>query len=170
MINQKYTSEKSSIKQVPAGFNIVDKYFGWKPNTVNFDIGGGKYDLMSEKLQEKNVTNLIYDPYNRDSTRNLMVLEHILTFQADTATIFNVLNVIMEYENQLAVLLMAYNGLKRHGQVFVRSAYMNPNKVSGLTKSGTYQHYLKQEDYLKIVRVIFPSAKLEHGIIYAYKY
>ena len=34
MINQKYTSEKSSIKQVPAGFNIVDKYFGWKPNTL----------------------------------------------------------------------------------------------------------------------------------------
>lgn len=170
MVNQKYTSEKSSIKQVPAGFKIVDKYFGWKPNTVNFDIGGGKYDLMSEKLREKNVTNLIYDPYNRDSTRNLMILEHILTFQADTATIFNVLNVIMEYENQLMVLSMAKNGLKRGGVVFVRSTYMNPNKVSGLTKSGTYQHYLKQDDYLEIVKVIFPNAKLEHGIIYAYNW
>jgi hypothetical protein len=46
--NQEYTSAKSSIKQIPAGFKIVDKYFGWKPNTINFDIGGGKYDLFTE--------------------------------------------------------------------------------------------------------------------------
>jgi len=51
--NQEYTSAKSSIKQIPAGFKIVDKYFGWKPNTINFDIGGGKYDLFTEKLREK---------------------------------------------------------------------------------------------------------------------
>jgi hypothetical protein len=28
MLEQQYSSAKSSIKQVPAGFNIVDKYFG----------------------------------------------------------------------------------------------------------------------------------------------
>ena len=50
---QKYSSAKTSVKQVPAGFRIVDKYFGWQPNTVNLDIGGGKYDLMTEKLLEK---------------------------------------------------------------------------------------------------------------------
>jgi hypothetical protein len=167
---QKYSSEASSMKQVPAGFKIVDKYFGWKPNTVNFDIGGGKYDLFSEKLREKNVTNLVYDPYNRTAAHNLMILEHVLAFNTDTATIFNVLNVVMECEVQLMILLLAYNGLKRHGQVFVRSTYMNPNKASGLTKSGTYQHYLKQEDYLKIVKEIFHDAKLEHGIIHAHKW
>ena len=47
---QQYTSAKTSIKQVPAGFKIVDKHFGWQPNTFNLDIGGGKYDLMTEKL------------------------------------------------------------------------------------------------------------------------
>ena len=69
-MKQEYTSARSSIKQVPAGFKIVDKYFGWKPNTLNLDIGGGKYDLMTEALLKKNVTNLVYDPYNRSEHHN----------------------------------------------------------------------------------------------------
>ena len=164
---QKYTSAKSSIKQVPAGFKIVDKHFGWQPNTFNFDIGGGKYDLMTKKLLEKNVTNLIFDPYNRSLTHNIDVIRTIFRNGGiDTATIFNVLNVIKEHEIQLVVLNMAKAALKKG---FVRSTYMNPAKVSGVTKKGTFQHYKTQKEYLKIVKKIFPNAKLEHGIIYAIK-
>ena len=164
---QKYTSAKSSIKQVPAGFKIVDKHFGWQPNTFNFDIGGGKYDLMTKKLLEKNVTNLIFDPYNRSLTHNIDVIRTIFRNGGiDTATIFNVLNVIKEHEIQLVVLNMAKAALKKG---FVRSTYMNPAKVSGVTKKGTFQHYKTQKEYLKIVKKIFPNAKLEHGMIYAVK-
>lgn len=166
---QEYSSAKSSIKQVPAGFKIVDKYFGWKPKTINFDIGGGKYDLMSEKLKEKNVTNLIYDPYNRTAGYNDNILSIVRRFGADTVTIFNVLNVIKEYEMQINVLNLALEPLKSGGHVFVRSTYMNPKKVSGLTKSGTFQHYLTQKDYLEIVKKVFPNAELKYGIIYAVK-
>ena len=164
---QEYTSAKTSIKQVPAGFKIVDKHFGWQPNTFNFDIGGGKYDLMTKKLLEKNVTNLIFDPYNRSLAHNLDVIRTIFRNGGiDTATIFNVLNVIKEHEIQLVVLNMAKAALKKG---FVRSTYMNPAKVSGVTKKGTFQHYKTQKEYLKIVKKIFPNAKLEHGIIYAIK-
>jgi hypothetical protein len=167
---QKYTSAKSSIKQVPVGFKIVDKYFGWQSNTFNLDIGGGKYDLMTEKLLEKNVTNLIFDPYNRSLAHNLDVIRTIFRNGGiDTATIFNVLNVIKEHEIQLTVLNMAKAALKKGGYVFVRSTYMNPAKVSGVTKKGTFQHYKTQKEYLKIVKKIFPNAKLEHGMIYAVK-
>ena len=167
---QEYTSAKTSIKQVPAGFKIVDKHFGWQPNTFNFDIGGGKYDLMTKKLLEKNVTNLIFDPYNRSLAHNLDVIRTIFRNGGiDTATIFNVLNVIKEHEIQLTVLNMAKAALKVGGYVFVRSTYMNPAKVSGVTKKGTFQHYKTQKEYLKIVKKIFPNAKLEHGIIYAIK-
>lgn len=166
---QKYTSEKSSIKQIPAGFNIVDKYFGWEANTINFDIGGGKYDLFTEKLKEKNVTNLIYDPYNRTVKHNNKVLLNIRRFGADTVTIFNVLNVIKEYEIQIRVLNLALETLKFGGYLFVRSTYMNPKKISGVTKSGTFQHYLTMKDYLGIVRVVFPNAELKHGLIFAKK-
>ncbi|MFA5207287.1 MAG: hypothetical protein WC428_01280 [Candidatus Paceibacterota bacterium] len=166
---QKYTSAKTSIKQVPAGFKIVEKYFGWQANTINLDIGGGKYDLMTEKLLEKNVTNLIFDPYNRSLKHNIRVIYKIAKNDVDTATIFNVLNVIMEHEIQLNVLKLAKSALKIGGHVFIRSTYKNPVKVSGVTKSGTFQHYLTQKEYLKIVKEIFPNAKLEYGIIYATK-
>jgi len=168
-MKQEYTSAKSSIKQVPAGFGIIDKHFGWQPNTFNFDIGGGKYDLMTEKLKEKNVTNIIYDPYNRTKEYNLKSLHFCLSNEINTVTIFNVLNVIKEYECQLDVIKLGYNVLKSDGYIFIRSTYMNPKKRSGVTKSGTYQHYLKQEDYLKIVREVFKNAELKYGIIYAKK-
>ena len=166
---QEYTSEKSSIKQIPAGFNLIDKHFGWKPNTINFDIGGGKYDLFTEELSENNVTNLAYDPYNRTDEHNNNVLTIVKKFGADTVTIFNVLNVIKEYEMQINVLNLALETLKSGGYVFVRSTYMNPKKVSGETKSGTFQHYLTMNDYLKIVRNVFPNAELKYGLIYATK-
>jgi hypothetical protein len=166
---QEYTSAKTSIKQVPAGFNIVDKYFGWQPNTVNLDIGGGKYDLMTEKLLEKSVTNLVYDPYNRSMVHNLKVVNRISEISVDTVTIFNVLNVIKERFIQSEVLYLAKSALKTGGYVFVRSTYKNPAKVSGVTKSGTFQHYLTQKEYLEIVKEVFPNAELKYGLIYATK-
>jgi len=166
---QEYTSAKSSIKQIPAGFKIIDKYFGWKPNTVNFDIGGGKYNLFTEKLKEKNVTNLVFDPYNRTDEHNNSVLSIVRRFGVDSVTVFNVLNVIKEYEVQINVLNLALETLKSGGYVFVRSTYMNPKKVSSETKSGTFQHYLTMKDYLELVKIVFPNAELKYGIIYAMK-
>ena len=166
-MEQEYTSAKSSLKQVPAGFNIVDKYFGWKPNTLNLDIGGGKYDLMTERLLEKSVTNLVYDPYNRSKEHNDDVLMACRQFGVETVTVFNVLNVIKEREVQLEVLKLAFRSLQDSGMVFVRSTYKNPKKVSGPTKSGTFQHYMTQQEYLEIVKEVFPNAELKYGIIYA---
>ena len=166
---QEYTSAKSCIKQVPAGFKIVHKYFGWQENTVNLDIGGGKYDLMTNRLKELGVTNLVFDPYNRSITHNIKVVNKIFSGDVDTVTIFNVLNVIKEHEIQLNVLKLGFNALKKGGMVFVRSTYMNSNKASGVTKSGTFQHYLTQGQYLEIVKEVFPNAQLKYGIIYATK-
>jgi hypothetical protein len=166
---QEYTSAKTSLKQVPAGFKIVDKYFGWKPDTINLDIGGGKYDLMTGALQKRGVTNLVYDPYNRGITHNIRILRCLEDQSVDTVTIFNVLNVIKEHEIQFNVLNLALETLKKDGILFVRSTYKNPAKQSGVTKSGSFQHYLTQQDYLEIVKEIFPGAKLKYGIIFAHK-
>ena len=166
---QEYTSAKTSLKQVPAGFKIVDKYFGWKPNTINLDIGGGKYDLMTEALKEKGVENLVYDPYNRSVVHNLKIHNRIIEAGVETATIFNVLNVIKEHDIQLEVLYLANWALKDGGMLFVRSTYKNPAKQSGVTKSGSFQHYLTQQDYLEMVKKVFPGAKLKYGIIFAHK-
>jgi hypothetical protein len=167
MVHQKYTSAKTSIKQVPAGFKIVDKHFGWQPNTTNLDIGGGKYDLMTEKLLEKGVTNLVFDPYNRSLAHNIKIIYGLEDNSVDTVTMFNLLNVIAEHEIQLNALNMAHDALKDGGMLYVRSTYKNPAKQSGVTKSGTFQHYKTQEEYLEIVKEIFPNAELKFGIIYA---
>jgi len=169
IIEQEYSSAKTSIKQIPAGVNIIDKYFGWKPNTINLDIGGGKYELMTENLHEKHVLNLVYDPYNRSIAHNQMVLTACKSLVIDTVTIFNVLNVIKEREIQIEVINLALAMLKMNGMLFVRSTYMNKNKVSGVTKLGTFQHHMKQSEYLKIVQNVFPNAELNHGIIFAKK-
>lgn len=166
---QEYTSAKTSIKQVPAGFSIVAKYFGWQPNSVNLDIGGGKYELMTEELSKKRVINLVYDPYNRSLEHNLKIVNNIREISVDTVTVFNVLNVIKERFIQLEVLYLAKSALKDGGYIFVRSTYKNPAKVSGVTKKGTFQHYKTQKEYLEIVKEIFPNAKLEYGIISAMK-
>jgi hypothetical protein len=169
-MKQEYSSAKSCVRKVPAGFRIVDKYFGWKPHTTNLDIGGGKYDLMTNKLNEKSVTNLLYDPYNRSEYHNKNILTYIKYKKVDTVTIFNVLNVIKEHEIQVELIKMGFNALKLNGMIFVRSIYKNPKGVSGVTKSGTFQHYLQQEDYLKIVQEVIPNAVLKYGIISAKKY
>ena len=166
---QEYTSAKTSLKQVPAGFKIVDKYFTWYQGTVNLDIGGGKYDLMTNALKEKGVTNLVYDPYNRSVVHNVKIVYKISEMSVDTVTIFNVLNVIKEHDIQMDVIKLAYNSLKKGGMVFVRSTYKNPAKQSGVTKSGTFQHYLTQQDYLEMVKEVFPGAILKYGIIYSFK-
>ena len=166
---QEYTSAKSCIKQVPAGFKIVHKYFGWEENTLNLDIGGGKYDLMTDRLKELGVRNLVYDPYNRTTVHNIRVINELVENDVDTVTIFNVLNVIKEREIQLHLLKLGFSALKKSGMIFVRSTYKNPNKASGVTKSGTLQHYLTQEQYLEIVKEVFPNAELKYGIIYATK-
>ena len=168
-MKQEYTSAKTSIKQIPAGFNIVDKRFGWQPGTINLDIGGGKYDLMTIALKEKGVENLVFDPYNRDMVHNVKVVNRISNNDVDTATIFNVLNVIKERKIQLNVIRLAFSALKEGGMLYVRSTYMNPAKRSGVTKSGTFQHYKTQREYLEIVKKISPNAELKFGIIFAKK-
>lgn len=168
-MKQEYTSAKTSIKQIPAGFKIVHKYFGWEENTVNLDIGGGKYDLMTNRLKELGVTNLVYDPYNRPMVHNLKIIYRITETSVDTVTIFNVLNVIKERMIQSEVLCLAKSALKDGGMLYVRSTYMNPAKQSGVTKSGTFQHHKTQKEYLEIVKEIFPNAELKFGIIFAKK-
>ena len=127
---QEYTSKNSSIKQIPFGFKIVDKYFGWKPNSINLDIGGGKYDLFTNKLKEKRVTNLIYDPFNRTKDFNENSLNYATKFGVDTVTIFNVLNVIKEYDIQISIIKLGFDVLKNNGMIFIRSTYKNPKGYS----------------------------------------
>ena len=60
-VEQKITSAKTSIPQIPALFKHKDVTFG----KTNIDIGGGKFDLATNFLAEQGTKNYVFDPNNR---------------------------------------------------------------------------------------------------------
>lgn len=165
---QKYTSANTSInkKKVPAVF----KKISWKPNTINLDIGGGKYNTATIYLHGFHVKNLIVDKYNRSEEHNLAMLEIVRqNGGADTVVCSNVLNVISEKEIRLEVINDCHNNLKDNGICYF---YIYEGDSSGIgkeTKKDCWQNNLKTKYYLSEVLSIFKSAFLKGKLIIATK-
>lgn len=166
LIDQQYTSAKTSINKdkLPAVFNKLD----WDSGSVNLDVGGGKFDNATEFLADKNVKNLVYDPFNRTAEHNTMVLNEARN-TADTATISNVLNVIPDEANQIKTLETAYKHIKPNGKVYITVYEGNKSGVGKVTGADQYQQNKKLQDYLSTVKKVFPNVKIEKGMIIATK-
>ncbi len=164
---QEYTSANTSINstKLPAIFSMVS----FKPETINLDYGGGKFDNATNELSSKGVTNLIYDPYNRSAGHNKNVIDTIRkNGGADTATCSNVLNVIKEPEARRAVIKNIYSLLKADGTAYF-TVYEGTGKGNeGPTKSG-YQLNKKTADYVDEISSIFPSVNRRGKLIVASK-
>ncbi len=78
----------------------------WKAGDTNADIGGGKWELATEALDDQEVENVVYDPYNRSREHNVKALKRI-SQGVDTATVANTLNVIAEPEIRAEVIKLA---------------------------------------------------------------
>jgi hypothetical protein len=102
---QEFGSAETSIneKKMPSSISRID----WKSGTINADIGGGRFDNVTQHLATKGVTNHIYDPCNRSPEHNSDVAEKIKDGQAHTVTVNNVLNVIKEPEARDRVIRQA---------------------------------------------------------------
>lgn len=165
--NQKYTSAKTSINsnKLPAIFKMINLPAG----TINLDFGGGKFDNVAEYYADKDVTNLVYDPYNRSSEHNKEVLDTIKkNGGADSVTCSNVLNVIAEPEARLTVIKNIYN-LAKSGATCYWTVYEGSGTGEGSeTKSG-YQLNKKTADYLEEIQEVFPDAKRKGKLIVATK-
>lgn len=139
----------------------------FKPGTINLDYGGGRFDNVAEYLSEFDVVNLVYDPYNRSSDHNKMVIDEIRkNGGADTATCSNVLNVIKEPEVRLNVLSNISKLVKPGGAVYITVYEGTGQGNEGATKSG-YQLNRKTQDYLEEVQQVFPDAKRKGKLIIA---
>lgn len=162
-IGQEFTSENTSInsKKVPAVFKMVH----FEPGTVNCDFGGGKFNTAAEYLEQYDVVNLVYDPYNRSSEHNQEVIRLIREHGgADTATCSNVLNVIKEPEVRQNVLKNISKLVKSGGTVYITVYEGKGNNAEGPTKSG-YQLNRKTADYLEEIQQVFPDAKRKGKLI-----
>lgn len=162
-IGQEFTSENTSInsKKLPAVFNMVK----FNPGTVNLDYGGGKADTAVEYLEQYDVVNLVYDPYNRSSDHNREVIQLIREHGgADTATCSNVLNVIKEPEVRQNVLNNISKLVKPGGIVYITVYEGKGTNEGAPTKSG-YQLNRKTSDYMEEIQEVFPECKRRGKLI-----
>lgn len=151
---QEFSSAATSINssKLPAIFNLVK----FKPGTINLDYGGGKFDNATEFLAKSNVTNLIFDKFNRDAKHNSEVIKQIRSNGgADTATCSNVLNVIKERNIRVnEVIKNIYNMLKSNGVAYFTVYEGSGAGNSGATKAG-YQLNKKTNEYVEEIAEVF---------------
>lgn len=162
-IKQKFSSAKTSISykaaveggKAPVIFKIPGLF---RPNTVNADIGGGKYDQITEKLKQEGVTNYVFDPFNRSTEHNANSAKNIKGGKADTATVSNVLNVIKEPENRRRVIEQAADAVGDDGVAYF-SFYEAPSGPKGNTKRDTWQEGRKSKSYVEEVNQVFKTVE-----------
>lgn len=164
---QNYTSKNTSINstKVPAVFKKVY----WTAGRTNLDLGGGKYDTATEWLEERGVTNLIYDPYNRPRVHNKLVLHYAYSEGVDYVTISNVLNVINDVEERHKLLLKAWTALKTGRFCFITVYEGDGSGIGKPTKKDCWQNNMKLKEYLGEVYEVFRNAHIEDGMIVAQK-
>ena len=163
--HQQYDSANTSINstRLPAIYKLVEFHLG----DIILDYGGGKFDNAVNYLAEKDVTLLVYDPYNRSAKYNRQVVKTLRqNGGADATVCSNVLNVIKEPEARLAVLENIQKLTKPGGDVYITVYEGSGRGNEGPTKSG-YQLNRKTEGYLDEIRDVFPDAKRKGKLIYA---
>lgn len=151
-------SPNTSVNQIAGGFKKVN----WVLHTVNLDVGGGKYEKATEYLlNEHDVTNLVYDPYNRSETHNKEVLKQA-DEAATTTTIFNVLNVIPEEKDRVKLIGLAK---RKNTKTIYISVYERDGNGIGVETSKGWQNNKKLRDYLPEVQKVYPDAEVQKGLI-----
>lgn len=163
--DQKISSAATSINssKLPAIFRMVK----FQPDTLNLDYGGGRFDNAAEELAKINVTNLVYDPYNRSSEHNQDVLKQVrANGGADTVTISNVLNVIAEPEARQTVLRNAKKLVKSGGKVYITVYEGNKSGSGAETKAG-YQLNKDTKDYVDEISQVFDNVTRKGKLIIA---
>lgn len=162
---QEFSSAATSINstKLPAIYNMVE----FRPGDVVVDFGGGKFDNAVNYLKDKDVTLLVYDPYNRSAEHNKEVLRLLKEHGgADAAVNSNVLNVIKEPEAREAVLKNIKKITKRGAPIYITVYEGRGDGAEGPTKSG-YQLNRKTGDYMDEVGRVFSNVKRKGKLITA---
>lgn len=162
---QEFSSAATSINshKLPAIYNMVN----FRSGDVVVDFGGGKFDNAVNYLKDKDVTLLVYDPYNRSAEHNKEVLRILKEHGgADAAVNSNVLNVIKEPEAREAVLRNIKKITKHGAPIYITVYEGRGDGAEGPTKSG-YQLNRKTSDYMDEVGRVFSNVKRKGKLITA---
>lgn len=163
--DQEYRSDRTSINssKLPAIFKLVK----FRPETVNLDYGGGRFDNATNWLRELDVTNLIYDPFNRSTEHNSFVLSEIKkNGGADTATLSNVLNVVKEENIRLEILKNIKKLLKPGSPLYITVYEGSADNNARATKAG-FQLNRKTSNYIDEIKKVFNDVTQKGKLIIA---
>jgi hypothetical protein len=159
---QSISSADTSIRQVAAALRKIT----WKSGTVNLDIGGGRFDEGTDYLSERNVENLVFDPFNRDEAHNRVVFERLRKGDIDSVTATNVLNVIREDAIRAEVIHQAARAVKSDGVAYFQ-VYEGDGTDIGKQTSKGWQNNAKANSYMKEVQEYFGDVSKTGNIIEA---
>ena len=171
LLKQEFSSRDTSINsnRTPAVYGMVDKIDGWREGTVNIDIGGGKYDTLTQALADKGVTSYIYEPYGRTNNENAYILAQLQSkeLQGDTATCSNVLNVIKEADVRDNVVHQVSKAIKPDGVAYFTIYEGNGKGRGAVSKNDCWQNNRKTETYVDEVRQHFGDVQMRGKLIIA---
>ncbi len=171
LLKQEFSSRDTSINsnRTPAVYGMVDKMSGWREGTVNIDIGGGKYDTLTQALANKGVTSYIYEPYGRTNNENAYILAQLQSkeLQGDTATCSNVLNVIKEADVRDNVVHQVAKSIKPDGVAYFTIYEGNGKGRGAISKNDCWQNNRKTETYVDEVRQHFGDVQMRGKLIIA---
>jgi len=163
VISQGFGSAATSLNQVASAMRKI----GWKPGTVNVDIGGGKFDKATEYLREQGVESIVFDPFNRDAEHNRQVAERVRDEKVDTVTCNNVLNVIDSASSRANVILQAAKALKPGGTAYFSVYEGDKSGVGRQTKSDSWQNNRVTKDYVSEIERYFDDVTVKGKVIIA---
>ena len=163
---QKYTSASTSInaKKLPSTFN--SSLFDTPTDSINVDLGGGRFDNATEFLKQKGITNLIIDPYNRTPEWNERNEQIASKNKVASVTVNNVLNVIMEPEQRENVIKKSKSYLRDGGKAFFLIHYKT-GKTAGETLKGAWQNHMRPVEYVPEIQKYFSNVQVKGNLIIA---
>lgn len=163
VVSQEITSEKTSIKQVAGLFKDKNAKFG----KTNIDVGGGRFNLVTDYLAERGTKNMVFDPYNRGVDENTATLRYLQNGgRADTATCANVLNVIREPDARANVILEVAKCIRDGGTAYF-TVYEGDGSGEGRQTSCGWQNNRKTVDYVSEIGRYFDDVERKGKLIIA---
>lgn len=163
VVSQEITSAKTSIKQVAGLFKDKNAKFG----KTNIDVGGGRFNLVTDYLAERGTKNMVFDPYNRGVDENTATLRYLQNGgRADTATCANVLNVIREPDARANVILEVAKCIRDSGTAYF-TVYESDGSGEGRQTSSGWQNNRKTADYVSEIGRYFDDVQRKGKLIIA---
>ena len=162
-MNQKYTSENTSINQISAPYRLKGVFH--KGDRV-LDYGGGKYDTATEYMASKGVKVSVYDPFNRTAEHNRSVIARFKNNPPNIIICANVLNVIAEDMIVLDVIRKIRN-LAGFNTLVLFSVYEGDKSGKGKPTIKGYQRNEPAKAYFNMISHYFSDVTRKGNIFYA---